>query len=179
MTSVAPWLLAIAIVVAVNPLRLQGRLPGTRVTAVGALVAFVVYLAMGAVATGLLDAIEVSAPTMRVAAGLVLILGAARDLLMGPPSAEPSLPGDKAALVPVALPMLIRPHVAVLAVSVGASDGLAPLALGTVVMAVVAVWMARPIEGVEARWVGWLGVAASVTAVCIGVALAVEGVFSV
>lgn len=179
MTSVSPWFVAIAVVLAVNPLRLQGRLPLARVVGWGVLIASIAYLALGAVATVLVEAIDVSPPTMRIAAGLVLIVGAARDLLLGPPELEPSLPGAKAAVIPVALPMLVRPHVAVLAVSIGASDGLAPLAAGAALTAVITMWVARPRDAVAARVLSWSATTTSVVAVAMGVALAVEGVFSV
>lgn len=179
MTNVSPWLAAIAMVVAVNPLRLHGRLAPTKVTAAGGAIAFGVYVGLGAIATGLLEAINVSGPTMRVAAGLILAAGAIRDLLIGPPAAEPALPGWKAALVPVAIPMLLRPHVGALALSIGASDGLAPLSLGTVLMVLMAIWTARQHGALSERVLGWLAAGAAVVAASIGVALAVDGVLSV
>lgn len=180
MTQVAPWLAAASVVVAVNPLRLIGRLPALSVVGLGVALVAAAYLAMGAVASSLLDAIAVSPPTLRVGAGLVLIAGALRDLVAGPPDPEPALEGMQAALVPVALPMLLRPHVGVLVVSVGASDGMAPLVLGVGAVVALSVGTAAiSSETMAARIGHWLAHGAGVAAVALGVALAVDGVFSV
>lgn len=179
MTDLSPWLAAIAVVVAVNPMRMIGSFPAPKVVRLGVALVAVAYLIMGVIAAPLLEAINVSPPTLRVGAGLVLIVGAVRDLLLPPPASEPALPGVRAALVPVALPMLLRPHVAILAVSVGASDGLAPLVLGVLATSAVTLWAARPFGPVAERIGRWLAVAAAVVAIGVGVVLAVDGVFSV
>ena len=175
------WLMALALVMATNPARVHGRLPTRDVAAAGALVAAGGYIGLALVAGVTLDAIDVSAPTMRVAAGLVLIIAGGRDVLVGPPAAEPALPGWGAALVPVALPMMARPHVGVLAVSVGASDGVGPVVVGGVLLVSVVAGLAvlggdRAVAG---RLVGWLAVAAAVGSMALGVALAVDGVVQV
>lgn len=179
MRSVSPVLAMVILVVGINPLRLAGRLPPGRVAALGALITAGAYLGLGMIADPLLEAIDVSAPTMRVAAGLVLIAGAARDLMVGPPAAEPALSGWQRAIVPVTVPMLLRPHIGILAVSVGASDGLVPLMVGVAVAVAVAVYLARPIDDLAARIAGWTATTAACIALAGGVVLAVDGVFSV
>jgi small neutral amino acid transporter SnatA (MarC family) len=175
------WLMAAGVVIASNPARVHDRLPARQVAIVGASLTAAAYLALAGIAGGLLEAIDVSAPTMGVAAGLVLIAGGVRDLLAGPPSAEPALPGWGAALVPVALPMLARPHVGVLALSVGASDGIGPVLAGGALLVAVVAWLAvlGDRRTVVARIVGWLAVTAAVGTMVLGVALAVDGVMQV
>ena len=57
----------------------------------------------------LLDALDVSDPSFRLAAGIVALVAGAADLLRAAPSPEPALDGWKAALVPLAVPLVARP----------------------------------------------------------------------
>ena len=60
--------------------------------------------AAAAVGGPLLEALDVSDPSFRIAAGIVAVLAGAADLFRRPPAPEPALAGWRAALVPVAIP---------------------------------------------------------------------------
>jgi hypothetical protein len=149
-TSVAraAWLALVA-VAAVNPARVRrivgsvrtsppgtGRAAGADSTGVRALVAgaalsAAAFVTVAAAARPLLDAADVSATTGLVAAGLVVALAAAVDAVHRPapmPAAVPG-PGSRWAplagmIVPVAVPALVRPAVALLVVAVAVDAGL-------------------------------------------------------
>jgi small neutral amino acid transporter SnatA (MarC family) len=190
------WLALVAIVAVVNPPRLAPALGNltplladstsirrARAVAVGTLGAGGVAVALGLVAVisdGLLDAIDVSAATMRVAAGLVLILAVLRDVVAGRPAAEPALAGWGAALVPVAIPFVARPELAILVVSVATVEGLAASLVGLMLVILGVAVFAVPIAPGPARravdWAGWVLMATCATA---GVAIAVDGIYGV
>lgn len=186
------WLAAVAIVTTVNPervarvaggLAMASRPTGgspARVAALGAGLAATFFVMLGAAASPLLGAIDVSAPTAMVAVGLVLMGTGVKDLFVGPPTAEPAMEAWKAALVPVAVPAVARPQVGVLAVAAGASYGMAPVVAGSVAM-VIGVGVAATIggAGVRGRLMRWLGLVGLVVTVVTGATFAVEGVFSV
>ncbi len=174
-----PWLMALALVVAVNPFRVSGRLPSLPVVAIGAAGSAAVYTFLALAAEPALSFIDVSAPTMGVAAGLVLIAGGIRDLLVQPPAPEPALPGWGAALVPVMIPMLTRPQVGVLAFSATEADETAAVVIGGLLMVVVAVLTSRAVGALARRVVAWMAGSAAIITVALGVAFAVEGVLAV
>ena len=64
-----------------------------------------------------------SEPSFRIAAGIVAALAGAVDLFRRPPAPEPALAGWRAALVPVAVPLVARPALLVLALGAGADSG--------------------------------------------------------
>ena len=68
----------------------------------------------------LLDALDVSEPSFRLAAGVVAAVAGIADLFRRPPSPEPALPGRRAALIPVAIPAVARPALLVMAIGAGA-----------------------------------------------------------
>jgi small neutral amino acid transporter SnatA (MarC family) len=127
--------LLFALVAAVNPCRVRLVLPERpTVVALGALLALGSAAAVAAVGDALLDALDISPETFRLAAALVLALEGARALVLARPSAEPELTGLGAALVPVAFPLLLTPGVVVLAVAAGGDD-IAAEAVGALALA--------------------------------------------
>jgi small neutral amino acid transporter SnatA (MarC family) len=115
--------LAFALVAAVNPCRLRLVLPARReAVALGALLALGAVAVIAALGGALLDALDVSPESFRLGAALVLALEGARALVLARPGAEPELPGLRAAVVPVAFPLLITPGVVALAVAAGGDD---------------------------------------------------------
>ena len=194
--SGSTWLALVALVAVVNPPRLAPalgnlapllsdstsirRARGVIIGGVGALVA---VLALSVVAVGaerLLDAIDVSPATMRVAAGLVLLLAVVRDLIAGRPGAEPALSGWGAALVPVAIPFVARPELAILVVSVATVEGLGVAVLGLFLVALGVVLCSVPAaDGPTRRAVDWAGWSLMAACAAAGVALAVDGVYGV
>ena len=125
------WLWAAALVLALNPARAAfgvpraGRSPRTvaGVAALGGAIGGLAVCAAAAAGGPLLDALDVSEPSFRIAAGIVAALAGAADLFRRPPAPEPALPGWRAALVPVAIPVVARPALLVLALGAGADRG--------------------------------------------------------
>ena len=131
--------LAFAFAAAVNPCRLRLVLPERRAAvALGALLAFCGVAAIAALGGALLDALDISPESFRLGAALVLTLEGARALVFARPAAEPELGGLRAALVPVAFPLLLSPGVVALAVAAGGDD-VEPEALGALAVALATV----------------------------------------
>jgi small neutral amino acid transporter SnatA (MarC family) len=190
------WLVVVAVVAVVNPARLSPALQtlppvlpdstsirrarSVAVVALGAGVAVSVLAVLAAASARLLDAIDVSAPTMRVAAGLVLILAVIRDLIGGRPTAEPALRGWGAALVPVAMPFVARPELAILVVSAATVEGLG-VTLLALILVVALTALVTLVGGSEpsATVVEWAGWTLAATGVVVGVAFVVDGVYGV
>ncbi len=129
----------------VEPLA-AGRRDGL-LAAAGPLAAALLLLA--AVLHGpLLDLLDVSAASFDIAAGIVLVAGAARPLLRGRAIEEAiaAAAGDgrRAVLAPLAVPLLATPAALVAAVSWGERAGEAQTAVVAVVLvALTALWLAR------------------------------------
>jgi small neutral amino acid transporter SnatA (MarC family) len=167
----------------VNPARVPLGLPDaptrTRLSLLAA--ASVAALLLGtaglAAADPLLDALDVSPESLRIAAGIVLVAGGLRSLVAPRPTSDPGLPGRLAAIVPVLFPLLLTPELALVVLSAGADErnaaALAGLAVA-VVLAVAAALIRRApvIDGIfvaAARLLGAILVLA-------GVAYVVDGI---
>ena len=135
--------LALAVVTAVavaNPFRIGAALPQRDrwpVAISGGLAAGAVLILVAAASRPLLDGLEVTAATAAIGAGAAVIVVGIRAVLARPPGPEPSLPGRRAALVPVAFPVLLDPGVALLVVAVSADRGTGPAVLVAVAALVV------------------------------------------
>lgn len=168
--------LLLAFGAAVNPCRTRLALPGSRAALVlGSLVALAAGAALAVAGDVLLEALDVSPESFRLAAGLVLGLEGARALLSPRPPREPELPGLGAALVPVAFPLLLQPGVVMLALAAGADD-VAGRAVGALCVAFAVVVLAGAVR-VEGRGEALLAAGARLVGaleVGLGVALAVD-----
>jgi len=182
------WLIALAVFATANPARVAPALPrGARpageralVTVLGAGLATAVLVGLALAGEAIVDGLGVSAPTMRVAAGLALLATGLRDLWVAPPGPDPALTGRAAALVPVAVPLVLRPELGVLAVSAGADVGPAPVALPLVaVVGVLAGLATMDLDGPAARVTRWAARLGGVLVLATGTALTVDGVLSV
>ncbi|MBD0283136.1 MAG: hypothetical protein ICV69_13220 [Thermoleophilaceae bacterium] len=183
------WLWAAALVLALNPARgafgvpRAGRSPRTVACAV-AVGGAIGGLAVCAAATGggpLLETLDVSEPSFRLAAGIVAAGAGAGDLLRRPPPPEPAFAGWRAALVPIAIPIVARPALVVLALGAGADRDLlvsvGAMAIGiATLIALVAAW---PTEGPGGRILRWAGRLLAAMLVACGVTLAVDGLLDV
>ena len=129
----------------------------------------------------LLDALDVSAPSFRTAAGVVAALAGAADLLRRPPSPEPTLQGRRAALVPVAIPLVARPALLVLALGAGADEGVlvsvGAMALGVALL--TGLTACCPVDGPGGRVLRWTGRLLAAGLVACGVILAIDGILDV
>lgn len=135
------WLLWLLVVVAaVNPVRVALGAPGgplrTRVVAAGAAVGGLGLLVVGALSGPLLDALDVSRPAMRLAGASLCLLSAAIDLARPRPDGDGALTGARAALVPIAVPLVFRPAVAIAGLSVVADHSLGFYAVVVLVVVV-------------------------------------------
>jgi small neutral amino acid transporter SnatA (MarC family) len=179
------WLWAAALLLAINPARAAfgvpraGRSPRivVGVAAAGGLIGGLAVCAAAALGDPLLEALDVSEPSFRIAAGLVAALTGITDLFRRPPRAEPAPSGWRAALVPVAIPVVARPALLVLALGAGADRGVlvcaGAMALGAVLLTALAGWHPR------GRVLRWAGRGLAVALVACGVILGVTGILAV
>ena len=129
----------------------SAALPGeqrTRLLASAAAVAAALLLLAAVLHGPLLDLLDVSAASFDVAAGIVMIAGAARPLLRGRAIEEAVAAaagdGQRAILAPLAVPLLATPAALVAAVSWGERAGEWQTALVAIVLvALTALWLAR------------------------------------
>ena len=183
------WLWAAVLVLALNPARAAfgvpraGRSPraAARVAAVGGAIGGLAVCAVAAAGSPLLDALDVSEPSFRIAAGVVAVLAGVADLFRRPPPPEPALAGWRAALIPVAIPLVARPALLVLALSAGADRGVlvsaGAMAVGVALL--VGLTAGWPTEGPRGRALRWAGRLLAVALVACGVLLAIDGVLDV
>jgi small neutral amino acid transporter SnatA (MarC family) len=183
------WLWALALVLALNPARAAfavpraGRPRGTvvGVAALGGVVGGLAVCAAAAVGDPLLDVLDVSDPSFRLAAGIVAALAGAGDLFRRPPAPEPALAGRRAALIPVAVPAFARPALLLLALGAGADQGAlvtaGAMAIGVALL--IALVAAAPIDGPGGRALRWAGRLLGAGLVAAGILLAVDGLLDV
>jgi small neutral amino acid transporter SnatA (MarC family) len=183
------WLWAAALILALNPARAAfgvpraGRAPGeaVKLAALGGAIGGVGLCVVAALADPLFDAIDVSDPSFRVAAGIVGGIAGIADLFRRPPPPEPSLAGWRAALVPVAVPVVARPALVVLALGAGADQGVLVCvgAMAVGVAALTALVARCPTDGTGGRVLRWTGRVLAAGLVACGVVLTVDGVLDV
>ena len=177
-------LLVITFLAAVNPARVRLGVPETgsararpAVLGGGTLLGLGVVWALAAVSGPLLDWLEVTPETFRIAAGITAVLAAAVVLVSPRPADEPELPGWRAALWPVAFPRLAAPQVLVLAISTGAQEGVAAtLGAAAVSLGVLGVFGLVPRRGVTDRALLWLGRVLAALLVVAAIGLIIEGI---
>jgi small neutral amino acid transporter SnatA (MarC family) len=123
---VSAGLVALAVLATVNPARVPLGVPEARgrtaLVAGASVAALAIAAALLAVADPLLDALDISPESLRIAAGLVLVVGGVRALAAPRPSADPGLTGRSAAVVPVLFPLLLTPELALVVLSAGADE---------------------------------------------------------
>lgn len=134
--------LLFAFAAAVNPCRLRLVLPASQAAvALGALLALAAGAAIALTGSVVLDALDVSPESFKLAAGLVLALEGLRTLILPRPAQEPELGGLGAAVVPVLFPLLLQPGVVILALTAGGED-VAGGAIGALAVALLMVCLA-------------------------------------
>ena len=129
-----------------------------------------------------LDALHISPPTVRIAVALVMAITAVIDLVGRVPSPEPALSGLGAGLVPVLVPLVLRPGLALLALSAAADHGVAPVAIAAVLilLGTLDAGAFSPVGGGTRRAVvRWTMAVLAVVAIAVALAMAVDGVFDV
>jgi small neutral amino acid transporter SnatA (MarC family) len=177
-------LLGVAYLAAVNPARTRLGLPesSTRrahaVPAVlGSALALGAILGLAWLSGPLLEALEITPETFRIAAGLVAVAAGIAALWRAYPGEEPALPGWRAAFWPVAFPRLLAPEVAALALTTGSNEGVpGTVAAAAVVLAVVVVLAPLRRAGVPGGALAWTGRVLAVLLIGVGVFLMIDGI---
>jgi small neutral amino acid transporter SnatA (MarC family) len=149
-------------------------------TVVAAAITWVFVLAVAAGSEFMLDVLDVSEATFRVAAGVVIGLAGARWLVFGASAVHVDTPSGswRRVGVPLLIPALVTPQLAMAAISIGADDGVL-VAAWTSAVSLALAWLAATMTKrhrlgwvVGVRFLGALGVA-------VAFALVVDGVKSV
>jgi small neutral amino acid transporter SnatA (MarC family) len=187
--SPAAWLWLLALVLALNPCRQvfgaprsgRSRREVVEIAALGSLLGALPAVVAALVSGWLLDTVGVSGSSMRIAAGIVALVAGAFDLFRRPPSPDPALSGWKAAIVPVAIPLVARPALIFLAFGAVADHSVWLVLLGLVlgIGAFVALVATAPVEGVGGRVLRWAARLSAVGLIAISVLLIVNGVLDV
>ena len=174
----------VAYLATLNPARTRLGIPendngGARMGLLGPGTAIgVLTLAGIAVVSGpLLDTVEISPETFRIAAGFVLVIVATWMIFVPIPTTEPVPDGFAARFWPVAYPRVISPETIILTLSIGASDGLGSVLPGLGLAAGVLIALGPVRAGpLTRRVMSSLGRVAAVILVVVGVWLAIQGV---
>lgn len=183
------WLWALTLLLALSPVRVAFGIPRAgrpsrdpiRLAALGGALGGLLVCAVALAGDPLLDALDVSDSSFRIASGLIAALAGIADFFRRPPSPEPSLPGSRAALVPVAIPLVARPALLVIALAAGAERGVgvtaAAVAIGIgLLIALTARW---PAGNSKLRLMRWAVRLVAAGLVACGVIVCVDGVFDV
>jgi small neutral amino acid transporter SnatA (MarC family) len=148
--------------------------------AVAAAITLGIVVGAAAASGALLDALDVSEATFRVATGVVVgLAGAHRLVFAAHPVDVDTPPGScRRVAVPGLIPALVTPQLAMAAISIGADDGTLT-ATWTAAVALALAWIAIVLT--KRRRVGWLVGTRFLGALAIAVAFAlvVDGVQSV
>ena len=183
------WLWAAVLFLALNPARAAFAVPragrsrrnAAELAAAGAGIGALAVCASAVAGGPLLDALDVSEPSFRAGAGLIAAVTGVADLFRRPPPAEPALAGRRAALVPLAFPVVARPVLLVLALGAGADEGVlvsAPaMALGVAVLTGLAA--ASPPDRPRRRALRWVARVLSAGLIACGILLALDGILAV
>jgi small neutral amino acid transporter SnatA (MarC family) len=177
------WLWALALLLALNPARAAFAVPrrSAGIAAGGAALGGLAVCIVSLLADPLLDALDVSDSSFRLAAAVVAVIAGAGDLFRRPPAREPALAGWKAALVPVAIPVVARPALLILAVGAGAdhSAGVtaAAMAIGVALLSGLVAGVST--EGPDGRVLRWAARLLAAGLIACGVVLGVDGVWDV
>jgi small neutral amino acid transporter SnatA (MarC family) len=192
------WLWALVLLLALNPVRaafgiprgLPGatarepagaRSPALELALLGGAAGALVVVAVSAAGPALLDVVDVSDSSFRTAAGLIALFAGIADLFRRPPRPEPALAGRLAALVPVAVPLVARPALVVVALGSGADRGVLPSIVAMAIgVAVLAGLVAADLpDGGRARMLRWVARLLAAGLIAGGVTLALSGILDV
>jgi small neutral amino acid transporter SnatA (MarC family) len=182
------WLWAVALLATFNPLLVRMALPRrttpgerAKLAAAGGAIGSVIVVVVAALSGPLLDLLDVSRPSARIAVGVVGAVAAIVRMFRKLPTAQPAPDGLQAAVVPVAIPYVATPALILLGLSAGADLGVLFVALvmllAVAALAALSVWDAGSTQGTVA--VGWAARLLAVIAVASSVLLVVNGVLDV
>lgn len=141
-------LIALAAVCAANPFRVTACAPSSpdirrQAVTVATLLSLAAVGLLAVLSDPILESLNVSGSSSRIAAGAAVLVVGIRDLFIQPPSPEPALQGWRAGIVPIAFPVILTPALAFLAISAGSERGaataVAAIGVAILVVAVLAV----------------------------------------
>lgn len=174
------WIVALAALVAAADLpqrvsQLRRYTSAQRAAVATGLVA--IGVAVAAVATPLLDALDVSSPTMQVGAGMVLILWSLLAFARWTDDAAPTArPGIAGGLVPGLFPIVFTPPVGVLTLAVAARNGFPAPIVG---LAIIGAVLAAPSGATAAIGKRPARLVSATAGVVLGIVLMTDGVLAV
>lgn len=184
----AAWLWILVILGTINPVRAAFSMPRngtvgrrTSLALAGGVAGSAVLLLVGTASDWVIDFVGTSEPAMRLAAGSLCLLSAGIDLARQPSNDEPALDGFGAALMPVALPLFIRPAMLLAGLSVMADHGPPVYAIGlAAAVATLTGLSALPVgHDPERPTLVWIGRVLSFVAVAGAVLLIADAVFDI
>ncbi len=140
------WFVVLSVVAAANPPRIAELLSATpqedreRPLTIGTSILAVILIVLAGLGSPILDVLELSDETWRIAAGAVAVLAAAR-VVIAPLRPVPELGRNAHAGVPVVFPVMLVPELALLMVLWGATEGVSVVAVAlSVGIAAVRIW---------------------------------------
>jgi small neutral amino acid transporter SnatA (MarC family) len=152
-----------------------------RLAALGGGFGALLVLVLAVASILLVEAMNVSNPALRIAAGSVGAIVAVAALSAPPPRPELGLTGWRAVVMPVAIPLMAGPGLVMLAISARADRGVGPLAVilavGVALLAAAAAWL--PVTGAGARVSVWAGRLVTALAVATSILLVIDGILDV
>jgi len=166
----------VAFLVAVNPPVIAGALPRAvpmRTISIAALISTALLILAAVLSKPVLDLLDVSAPTFRVAAGAVLAVAGIRWVIVG---AKPMDEQEPRALT--LLPRFFTPPLLAIAITVGVDDGVVTASVAGAVALAAAV-VAAIGRGQGLVWWSWSARLIGLAGVAVGLALVVDGVKTV
>ena len=177
------WAVILAFVAASNPVRRRTCLSiqDTRSVAIGAALACVAYTVIAVVGVAARDALDVSAPNARVAAGLVLLTVGLHAVVAPLPAPQPTITTPTRWLVPVLFPVFLRPDLALVALAADRASDVASVVLAAVLGVGLVVWLW--VRGGSSRRGGTferaVGAVLGAVTVLTAVRLLLDGVFAI
>ena len=145
------WFVVLSAIAASNPPRVAERLSATphderaRPLSIGVVILALALAVVAGLASQILDVLELSDETWRIATGAVAVLAGAR-VVVAPLRPVPGLRKNTHALVPVVFPVMFVPELVLLMVLWGATEGFRGAAVALVVV-VAALRLWAPAEG--------------------------------
>ena len=166
----------VAFLVAVNPPVIAASLPRSvsmRAIAIAAALAAALVLVAAGLSQPLLDLLDVSAPTFRVAAGVVLAVAGLRWVVVGARQQDDEDPQGWALVTRFVTPQLVA-----VAITFGVDDGVITAGLAGAVALGAAV-VASFGRGRGVLWWSWSARLVGLAGLAVGLALVVDGVKTV
>ena len=184
----AAWLWILVVLGTINPVRAAFSMPRngtlgrrTSLALLGGLLGSAVLFTVGLASGWVIDLVGTSEPAMRLAAGSLCLLSAGVDIARRPTTDEPALGGLRAAIMPVALPLFVRPAMLLAGFSVVADHGpgLYAIALAVSVVLLTALSALEVGSDPERPFLVWIGRVLSFVAAAGAVLLIADAVFDI